>query len=361
MAAGNTVKKYLGRYSFTLGFLLLFFAWMWLRPDSAPQVYQLSGSTMGTSYQILVAGFPDSVSDADLARGIDQRLYRIDRELMSTYAPDSELSRYNNSEPGEWFEVSAELAWVIDQALQISRLTDGYFDVTVGPLVDRWGFGPQQAEAAGVPRVPDDAEIAQLQTQIGYDALEVTLQPPALRKSRQVRVDLSGIAKGYGADVIADYMAEVGQESYFIEIGGELRIRGIKPDGSAWVPAIEKPTAGAPEIHRIFYTHGQSIGVAGSGDYRNYFEQNGQRYSHEIDPFTGRPVTHSLAAVYVIADNATVADALATAFMVMGEPRSMALAEQIGLAAYFIVKSTHANGFEQHYSSRFADYLEETP
>lgn len=172
-----------------------------------------------------------------------------------------------------------------------------------------------------------------------------------------MRVDLSGIAKGYGADVIADYLDSVGLESYFIEIGGELRLRGRKPDGSSWVPAIERPSQGAPVVHDIIAVDGQSIALAGSGDYRNYFEQDGVRFSHEIDPFTGRPVTHDLAAVYVITDTAAMADALATAFMVMGADRAYQLSQDLDLAAYFITKRSGGDGFDSRYTSHFADFL----
>lgn len=346
--------KYLRRYSYTLAFLTIFLAWMWLRPDAPAQVYQLTGNTMGTSYSVLIAGFPETVPDHELAEGIEQRLFRLDRELMSTYAPDSELSRFNRAAVNQWVDVSPELAYVAAQAQHYSELTDGYFDVTVGPLVDRWGFGPEARNAA---RIPSDSEILALQQTIGYQKLQVSQSPPQLRKTSEIRVDLSGIAKGFGADIVAEYLDSTGLDSYFVEIGGELRIRGIKPDGSAWVPAIETPGDGAPEVYEIIATQGQSIALAGSGDYRNYFEQDGVRFSHEIDPFTGRPVTHDLAAVYVISDTAIEADALATAFMIMGAERSFQLAEELDLAAYFITKREHEPGFDNRHTSRFDDYL----
>lgn len=348
--------KYLRRYSFTLAFLALFIAWMWLRPEPTDQVYQLGGNTMGTWYTISVTGFPDAVSDNELAEGIEQRLYRIDRELMSTYAPDSELSRFNRTDVGQWMDIAPEFAEVMIKAQAVSELTGGFFDVTIGPLVDRWGFGPVD-EMAGSARIPTDAEIAQLREQVDYRHLEVSQQPPRLRKLRDVRVDLSGIAKGYGADVIADYLDSVGLDSYFIEVGGELRVRGIKSDGSSWVPAIERPVQGTSQVQDILVLDGQSVAIAGSGDYRNYFERDGVRFSHEIDPFTGRPVTHDLAAVYIITDTAAMADALSTAFMVMGAERAQALAQQMDLAAYFITKRRGDDGFDSHFTPRFAQYL----
>lgn len=350
------LQRFVSRFQFTLLLLGILVVWIWLRPaPEAPDIYQLDGNTMGTSYRVLVTGFPAAVSGEELAAGISDRLHRIDKELMSTYEPTSELSRFNQSPAGEWFDVSPELAEVMQEALQISELTGGAFDVTVGPLVDRWGFGPQMRPID----MPDEQTIQRMLSEVGYQHLDVKLTPPQLRKQQDVQVDLSGIAKGYGADYIAEYFDSLQMDSYFIEIGGELRIKGRKRDGSAWVPGIERPVNGSPEVHQIIYTRDESLGVAGSGDYRNYFEQDGQRYSHEIDPATGRPITHNLAACYVIADNAMRADALATAFMVMGAESSMALAEEIGLAAYFIVKSDNESGFDSRYSRQFARYLEE--
>lgn len=355
-----TLMYWLKRVRYTLTFLALFLLWLWLRPEPPAQIQMLQGQTMGTTYQILISEFPQSISANELAAGIEAHLHRVDKELMSTYAPESELSRFNRSEPGQWFAVSAELAYVVDKALQFSELTDGYFDVTVGPLVNRWGFGPLIGQRVDQSRIPSDAEIQQLQQQIGYRHLQVSLEPPQLRKDIALYVDLSGIAKGYAVDVLADYFDSLAMPSYFIEVGGELRIKGRKPDGSGWVPAIEKPVDSAtPEVHQIFYSQGESVAVAGSGDYRNYFEQDGVRYSHEIDPFTGKPVAHSLAAVTVITGTAIEADALATAFMVMGEEKSMALAQELDLAAYFISKQAQDDGFRETWSPRFASYLEE--
>ncbi len=350
--------KYLRRYQYTLIFLAVFFAWVMLRPEaSAPegQLYQLTGTTMGTTYRILLTGFPEGVDGNELAGQIRQHLFRVDRELMSIYAADSELSRFNRSPPGAWFPVSEELAYVVQQAQEISELTDGYFDITVGPLTERWGFGTSLRD------VPADEEIEALLARIGYRHVQVSMQPPALFKSADVYLDLGGIAKGYGTDVVADYLDSLGVQSYFVEVGGELRIRGTRADGSAWVPAIETPVDGRPQAYQIFYSQGESIAVAGSGDYRNYFEQDGVRYSHELDPFSGRPIDHRLAAVTVITDRATRADALSTAFMVMGAERAHALAEEAGLAAYFIIRREDSEGFDDFHTSSFAQYLERQP
>lgn len=352
-----SVKSWVGRYSFTLGFLALFIGWKILDQRDIGQIYQLAGEIMGTTYTIQVTGFPKSMPGDEVAQEIQERLIQVDREWMSTYAPDSEISQFNRLPPGLWHPVSPEVAELVQRALDISVLTGGYFDVTVGTLVNRWGFGPERHNE----RVPGPDEIRELRERVGYQHVEVSRVPPQLRKHREVQLDLSAIAKGYGADVIADYFDELGMDSYFVEIGGELRVRGTRPDGSGWVPAIEEATDGSSIIHRVLKTNGESLALSGSGDYRNYFEQGGQRYSHEIDPFTGRPITHNLVAVYVIADDAATSDALSTAFIVMGVDRALPLAESLGVGAYFISRQTSGAGFDTLYSTRFANYLEEAP
>lgn len=353
----ESIKSWIGRFSFTLGFLALFIGWKVLDRRDPDLIYQLAGETMGTTYMVQVTGFPGSVEGNDLAQQIQELLWQVDHEWMSTYDPESEISQFNQAELDFWYPVSPEVAQLVQRALDISVLTGGYFDITVGPLVNRWGFGPDQYQE----RIPGPDEIRQLRERVGYQHVEVSHTPPQLRKHRDVQLDLSAIAKGYGADVIANYFDDLGMDSYFVEIGGELRIRGFKPDGSTWVPAIEEPTEGASHIHRPLRTNGEALALAGSGDYRNYFEQAGQRYSHEIDPFTGRPVAHNLVAVYVIADDAASADALSTAFIVMGADRALPLAESLGVGAYFISRQTSGTGFDTIYSTQFANYLEEAP
>lgn len=350
--------KYLKRFRYTLAFLAIFFAWVLLRPDPQPQLYQLTGMTMGTSYRIQLWQFPEGITDGALAEGIQSRLDRVDREQMSVYAQGSEVSRFNAAPPGEWFPVSDDLAFVVEQALVFSELTSGYFDITVAPLVERWGFGPVRPYGDSAARMPAESELQELLAAVGYRNLEVRRDPPALRKLAPLSIDLGGIAKGYGADKVADYFDMLGVEDYFIEVGGELRVRGNRPDGRSWVPAIERPTPGMSIVHEIIRTHGRALAIAGSGDYRNYFEHEGQRLSHEIDPFTGQPVEHSLAAVYVIADTAMAADALTTAFMVMGLERSLELAGELGVAAFFIFRDESTEGFADTYTDAFAEYLE---
>ncbi len=350
---------WLRRFRYTLILLALFGAWIVLRPDGDAPLYELAGNTMGTGYRVQLASLPDSIERQAFAREIQSRLDRLDRELMSIYAPDSQISRFNRADVGEFFPVAEEVARVVQQALAYSELTAGHFDITVAPLVELWGFGDQPPQGRELARIPSEEEIASRRRQVDYRNLEVSREPPGLTKTAELSVDLGGIAKGYAADALAGYFDSLGLESYFIEIGGELRIRGRKPGGENWVPAIERPEAGTREVFDVIIARGESIGVAGSGDYRNYFMADGERYSHEIDPFSGRPVQNSLAAVYVIAPTAMEADALTTAFMAMGGERGRTLAEQENIAAYFIERSDGEQTFETMVTPAFEQYLEQ--
>ncbi|OGT70014.1 MAG: hypothetical protein A3H44_14830 [Gammaproteobacteria bacterium RIFCSPLOWO2_02_FULL_57_10] len=326
---------------------------MFRAPAEQP-IHEFGGATMGTTYSVKVVDLPPALSVEALAESVRILLTRLDREQMSTYAPESELSRLNAAPLNQELPLSPEMAEVLGLAIEMSELTAGAFDVTVGPLVNRWGFGP---EARAASRIPTQDEIEALLARVGYDNLQ--LMENTLIKTADVYIDLSGIAKGYAVDKVAEYLDTLGIASYFIEIGGELRIKGYKPGELSWVPAIEKPVDTAPQVHNILYANGESIAMAGSGDYRNYFEQDGMHYSHEIDPATGRPVSHNLAGVYVIDHSAARADALATAFMVMGADRGFELATRMGLAVYFITKRSDSDGFDDRYTDKFANYLEE--
>jgi thiamine biosynthesis lipoprotein len=203
--------------------------------------------------------------------------------------------------------------------------------------------------------VPAEEEIRAAMARIGMEHLEVNPDQATLTRQGDAYVDLSGIAKGYVVDEVAAYFDAIGIDDYFLEIGGELKIKGVKPGGQYWVPAVERPVDDAPQVFEILNSLGEELAIAGSGDYRNYFEVDGVRYSHEIDPRTGRPITHNLAAVYVIDRAAARADALATAFMVLGYGEGLQLAERDGLAVYFIVRV--GDGFEAKFTEQFARYL----
>lgn len=349
----NAILK---RNSLLLSVLVVFFVtWYLLRiGEDGAQIHELGGATMGTSYSIKVVDDAALYDAATLAQEVAQLLTKLDRQVMSTYTDDSELSLLNTAPVGQTLDLSDDMTTVLALALEMFEVTGGAFDVTVGALVNRWGFGPQARQAQAVPR---QDEIDAFLTRVGSRFLELDTDNKTLRKNAEVYIDLSGIAKGYAVDQVAQLMDAHGFASYFIEIGGELRIKGYKPGGQTWVPAIEKPVDTAPQIYNVFYANGATIAVAGSGDYRNYFAEDGVHYSHEIDPLSGRPVSHNLASVYVIDETAARADALATAFMVMGADKGFALAQELDLAVYFIIKSPSGEGFEERYTNKFQQYL----
>ncbi len=315
-------------------------------PTDTRRVHSFSGPTMGTSYTVkLVAEDDQDLRQIQLA--VQQTLDRINSR-MSTYQQDSELSLFNQSPPNQWFPVSQETVEVVSMGLDISRVSDGAFDPTVGPLVNLWGFGPDPTKTIA-PSVEVIAEKRQL---IGYQHIETRPEPAALRKSTDAYVDLSAIAKGYAVDQVA---ALVGNEfpNYLIEVGGELKAQGKKPGDEPWLIAIESPVAGTRDIQRIIAVNNTAI--ATSGDYRNYFEQDGVRYSHTIDPKTGSPIKHRLASVTVLDPNCARADAMATALMVMGEVEGLKLAKKLKMPVFMIYKTD--TGFVEEYTDEFNQFL----
>ncbi|MFC4876769.1 FAD:protein FMN transferase [Microbulbifer halophilus] len=310
--------------------------------------WQLSGPTMGTRYHITVADVPAAVQKPELQKRVDAELEQVNRE-MSTYIDDSELMRFNRGPVGEAVPVSGHLAGVVARSLELYRRSDGAFDVTVGPLVNLWGFGPQPEPET----IPDDADIDRLLEQIGSDALVVERSPDRITRSRPVEIDLSAIAKGHGVDRVAELLEAQGIRHYLVEVGGELRTRGKNPRGNPWRIGVESPDPTGRAVQKPIEISGKS--VATSGDYRNYYERDGVRYSHSIDPRTGRPLRHRLASVTVIADNCAEADGLATALNVLGAEAGLKLAEEENLAVFMLVKTD--TGFEERYSSAFEPYL----
>jgi thiamine biosynthesis lipoprotein len=304
---------------------------------------------MGTTYVVKLYDI-DAGVDADALRSeIDILLERIN-DRMSTWQPDSELSRFNKSREPGWFSVSAETAHVVTAAEAISALSDGAFDVTVGPVVNLWGFGPDGNDNG----TPSQRQIETAMQRVGYRQLTVRAFPSALRKQHaDMYVDLSAIAKGFAVDEVARLLDERRISSYLVEIGGELRARGSKRDGSAWKVAIEQPLPGERSAQSIVAL--RDMAIATSGDYRNYVEKGGRRYSHTIDPRTGRPIAHGLASVSVITASAMRADALATAIMVMGPDEGYRLAQRESLAVQLIIRS--GDQFRVLVTRQFESYL----
>lgn len=290
---------------------------------------RLFGRTMGTSWTVLCR-IPPGETPASLSALIQRELDRIS-SLMSTYDPDSELSRFNASRSTGWVAVSADTARVVAAAREISELSGGEFDVTVGPLVDRWGFGPVRVDTP-----PSDREVKEILRRVGFRHLSVTTDPPALRKDiPDLRVDLSAIAKGYGVDRVGLLLRGRGIESFMVEVGGEVVTRGRKPDGSPWRIGIERPLPGERKPYGTV-TPGDGA-VATSGNYRNFVFEKGERYGHVISPSTGYPVRNRVVSVTVVDQTCLRADGLATALLVLGEDRGVRLAEERGVAALFLV------------------------
>lgn len=303
---------------------------------------------MGTSYHITLVAEEGQRLNADvsvLQAAIDAELASINQH-MSTYIPDSEIMQVNRAAVDEWVVVSEPLRQVLAISQKISEKSEGAFDITVGPLVDLWGFGPSPSSHER----PDADALAAARAKVGYQHLE--LIGHQLRKAAQVQLDLSAVAKGYGVDWIADFLTERGYKNYMVEIGGELRLKGVNALGEPWRIAVEHPEELQGSVRRVIAI--TDAGMATSGDYRHYFEQDGKRYSHTLDPVTGYPIEHTLASVTVIAPTSAEADAWATALNVLGPEKGMQLANNENLAVYMIVKEP--GGFVDRYSDAFAAY-----
>lgn len=290
----------------------------------------IRGLTMGTSYAVELAAPIDDAVRTGLAELIEVELAAINR-AMSTYDPRSELSEFNRRQDLRWWPASRGLLEVLDSASRISASTRGALDVTVGPLVDLWGFGPQYRTR----RVPDDTVIEQVRESVGYQHVQTDPSASAIRKRHHhTQVDLSAIAKGYGVDRVAMLLDRQGVDDYLVEIGGEFRAKGSTMAGRPWRVAIERPVEGRRVLGEIVVLENRAI--ATSGTTKDFFEQDGRHYSHCIDPTTARPVEHPSMAVSVVADTAMEADGWATALLVLGPERGYALAQARGLAVLFV-------------------------
>ncbi len=300
------------------------------RQSKSPAQSLFSGATMGTVYNIKVAGNLSQQQTEAVKSAIESALSDVDAK-MSTYKSDSELSRFNAHTGTGAFTVSAETASVFELAIQISEQSGGAFDITVGPLVNAWGFGPDGTN----PSPPTDEELKALSQSVGYEKIQVDTVANTIQKSHpQTSCDLSAIAKGFAVDQVAAALDSLGHRNYMVEVGGEVRTRG-KGTSGAWRIGIEQPLRTSRSLGRIVELSGKAL--ATSGDYRNYYEVDGKRVSHTIDPRTSKPIAHSLASVSVIHETCALADAWATALMVLGPEEGYKVAEENNLAAYFLI------------------------
>lgn len=296
---------------------------------SSPQL-DLSGPTMGTTYTVKVVAPPPSVDANVVQAAIDDVLAQIDGS-MSGYRSDSEVMRFNAGASTQWRSVSADLAAVVRASLDISEASDGAFDITVAPLVAAWGFGP-----AGEPKeLPSAEQIAQIEATVGYRNLHVRLDPPALRKDvAGLSIDLNGIAPGFAVDRLADRLQGLRIENFMIDVGGEIRAHGRNARGEPWHIAIEHPVDTQRTPYASVWLDGAAVST--SGEYRDYYERDGRRYSHTIDPRTGRTLDRAPGSVVVVASSTAAADGWATAMNVLGPRAGLALATQRHLPVLFI-------------------------
>ena len=313
----------------------------------AAEEAEFGGATMGTTWSVKVVDSP--VPPERLRASLAATLEQVNT-LMSTYDPDSELMRFNAAPMRTPFVISTQTGEVIRLAQTIARATEGAFDVTVGPLVNLWGFGPRQQPV----EVPTPDAIADARARVGFGRLH--LRDGTLLKDAPLFVDLSAIAKGHAVDELASVLAEAGVGRFLVEVGGELRAAGLNASGRPWRVAIEAPKADTREIYRVVELRG--MGLATSGDYRNYFETDVRRYSHMIDPRTGAPIAHRVASVSVLHTSVAEADGWATALNVLGLEDGMMIATREGLRAMFIIRDGDA--FAAHASPAFEAYVRQS-
>jgi len=297
----------------------------------ASPLLEFGGVAMGSLYSVKIAGAGTSRALEAAARGAVASALRSVDETMSSHRPQSELSRFNDVCSASAVALSPDMVSVFALARDVSASTAGAFDVTVAPAVDAWGFGRGRQV-----RIPADAEVSAIERRVGWQQLALDVQAGTLRKAApHVRADLSGIAKGYGVDKAAQALDALGIGHYLIDAGGEVRTRGNNAEGRPWQVAIEQPMAGPRRPRYVVPLSG--LAIATSGDYRIFFERGGRRYSHEIDPSTGKPIDDRLASVSVVAASGALADAMGK-LIVLGPQRGFERATALGLAAHFIVR-----------------------
>lgn len=335
----------IGPRAFAMGLACVAFA------SSASEVRRFGGETMGTTWSANVV-LPDGTKDDAIQHGIQAELDTVVAQ-MSTYDDASDLSRFNRAPAGTWHTLPPEFFAVLRHALSLARDTGGAYDPTVGPLVNLWGFGPGKHRRDP----PDAAELAAARARVGWQRIRLDEVTHSAFQPGDVYVDLSSVAKGFGVDQVARFLDRAGVSAYLVEVGGELRAHGRKPDGSPWRVGVERPGAAAgavqqrDEVERVLPLNEKAI--ATSGDYRHFFEDGGRFFSHHIDPRTGYPVAHRVASVSVVADDCMHADPLGTAMTVLGPEEGLAYATRHRIAVLFILHGDDGR-LEERMSPAFA-------
>ncbi|MEM7055970.1 MAG: FAD:protein FMN transferase [Pseudomonadota bacterium] len=307
-------------------------------------VFRVGGSTMGTSYGVVALDPSGRLDKPEIKTAIDSALTMVNRQ-MSNWDATSEISRFNAQTDTDPVDVSPELADVMHAAEKVHAASGARFDTTIGPLIELWGFG-----APGARPRPAEADIAAAMSRSGHPNTLKIDQRSVQKTHPDAQVYLAAIGKGYGADQIGRALEALGITDYMVEIGGDIYAAGRNPDGLPWQIGVETPAADRRDVLSVVGI--SDLGLASSGDYRNYFEHDGQRFSHIVDPRTGHPVTHNTASATVLAENAMLADAWATAFHTMGKNEGLALAEDQDLAVLFTERVDNGR-FETHASTKF--------
>ena len=310
---------------------------------------ELSGLTMGTTYNVkIISNNIDSNYKKELHSEIDSILDRINHQ-MSTYIYNSEISTFNNTESTEPFYISEEFSYVVKRALHWATTTEGAFDITLVPLLYLWGFGPGQK--GGLTDVfPDEETIQKRKTHMGYDKLIIS-KNNLQKTDPYVKIDLNAIAKGFGVDAICSFLNSKGMKNYMVEIGGEVRCLGFNQKKKSWLIAIENPEINNSNNNVRWAVPLNNMSMATSGDYRNFYEIDNERYSHEIDPRSGYPAQTKIASATVIASSCIDADALATALIIMGIDKAMNLIEKTNNIEAFLIIRKDKEGYETIKSS----------
>lgn len=313
-------------------------------PAVAQQLHNISGETMGTVYHIKwISGSPNT-----LQTEIDAALAALNQQV-STYQSTSQIARYNRANPGQALAIGDDFRKILDASMALYRQTQGALDVTAAPLVNLWGFGPNQ-----IAKIPTDSEIKHAQSKMGLNSFSVQSQH-LTKRIAGATLDFSAIAKGYGVDRVASLLEQYKIQDYMVEIGGEVRLKGLNQQRQPWKIAVLKPDAKQQQIQQVI--RADNLAIATSGDYLNFYRYQDKVYSHLIDPQVGKPITNHIASVTVLHPSCMYADGYATALSVMGVERALAFANENALPVMLIERQ--AEQFIVYYAGGFKDYIVE--